>query len=222
MILDKYPQSPSPNISSRGGHHAEVITFHYTAGAHARGDVSWLCNPASGRSAHFDVGRDGTVWQLAPLGKKAWHAGQSEMVVPSLGETLSDANRFTIGIEFSNHGYLEHGDDGRFYYYIGGARYLYSKDAHPIKAALRFDTGHTVSGYWEPFPGVQIEAAIELVGDIREATDVDMPIVGHEDIAMPLGKKTDPGPLFPWEAFDRKGAPRRASSILMEPRRVET
>ncbi len=35
-------------------------------------------------------------------------------------------------------------------------------------------------------------------------------LVGHEDIAMPLGRKTDPGPLFPWHEF-------RMTTILAGP-----
>jgi len=45
-------------------------------------------------SAHFMVARDGSVYQLVPEDKQAWHAGESTW------DGLSGLNKFYFGIEF--------------------------------------------------------------------------------------------------------------------------
>ena len=44
-------------------------------------------------SAHFLIGRDGTIWQLMPLANKAWHAGVSSW------RGRSNCNNWSVGIE---------------------------------------------------------------------------------------------------------------------------
>lgn len=55
-----------------------------------------------------------------------------------------------------------------------------------------------------PFPNTQIAALIELLLDIsaRYALSPDR-ILGHSDVAP--GRKSDPGPLFPWEQLALSG-----------------
>lgn len=55
----------------------------------------------------------------------------------------------------------------------------------------------------DPYPAVQIEALVELVADacVRYRAILLNRIVGHEHIATPYGRKTDPGPDFPWRSF---------------------
>jgi len=156
------------------------------------------------------------VWQLVPLSKKAWHAGYSEAIMPSTGEMESNANRFTIGVEFANHGLLEHHSDGYFYYYIGSSRYLYRRDAQPTRAKLVYDVGYSIFGYWEPYRTAQIVAAARLIEDIENACCRRLQIVGHEDIAMPMGRKSDPGPLFPWDQFNRRNSISRTHSHVSD------
>lgn len=51
------------------------------------------------------------------------------------------------------------------------------------------------------FVEVQYRALIELIGELC----VDYPIraiVGHSDIAVPPGRKVDPGPTFDWTRVD--------------------
>lgn len=49
-----------------------------------------------GVSAHFLIQRDGTIFELVPPSKKAWHAGASIMPIPDNREGVND---FSIGIE---------------------------------------------------------------------------------------------------------------------------
>jgi N-acetylmuramoyl-L-alanine amidase len=57
---------------------------------------------------------------------------------------------------------------------------------------------------YRPFPNVQIEAVIALLGEIRERWDVpDARILGHSDVAP--ARKEDPGELFPWKQLAGAG-----------------
>ncbi len=54
-----------------------------------------------------------------------------------------------------------------------------------------------------PYPEAQVAATAALVADacIRYGLDLAN-VVGHEDVAPE--RKTDPGPLFPWDDFERR------------------
>ena len=57
---------------------------------------------------------------------------------------------------------------------------------------------------YRPFPKVQIDQVIALVGDIRSRWTIPGDrIVGHSDIAP--GRKEDPGELFPWKRLAKAG-----------------
>lgn len=88
IILPELVWKRSPNQSSRHGARIDLIVWHESAG-HYKGDVSWLCNPASDASAHLVVREDGNeATQLVALHEKAWHA--------------SAFNLRSIGVEHSN------------------------------------------------------------------------------------------------------------------------
>jgi len=57
---------------------------------------------------------------------------------------------------------------------------------------------------YRPFPDAQVEAVIELVGDIRTRWTIeDNQIVGHSDVAP--DRREDPGELFPWKRLAEAG-----------------
>lgn len=64
----------TPNQSSRNGVPIKKIVLHYTTSSNPQGTISWFANPASRVSAHYMVGRDGTIWQFVADDRKAWHA----------------------------------------------------------------------------------------------------------------------------------------------------
>lgn len=200
----------SPNHSSRHGKTIEGVVVHYTGGGNALGSVRWLCDREAGVSAHFVISRSGTVWQIVPLSRAAWHAGKSEMWTRG-GEVQSEANLFTIGIELANHGNVRQ-IDGDFYFDAGGVTFPYHR-ATPWPARLEFDNGKIVEGFWERYPDAQLDALQSLLLWIANEghKEAASNLVGHEEIAMPLGRKIDPGPLFPWDRFGRR-APRRTKS----------
>ena len=201
----KIPFVPSPNFSERHWDRWQEVggvVVHYTAGGSANGSIRWLCNPHARASAHFVISRSGRVPQLVELSMKAWHAGVAEM--PVEGEATSDPSRFTIGIELANHGLLQQ-RKGEFFYEVGRQLKPY-QHRQPRFSQLVYDSGLTVGGYWEPYPDAQLDALQELLlklagNGYRQAASN---LIGHEEISMPLGRKRDPGPLFPWERFSRK------------------
>lgn len=90
----------SPNFNERPKDAViDTIVLHHTAGPTAEGCVRWFANPDSRVSAHFVVGKDGSIIQQVSTFKRAWHAGVSK---DKLGR--ENLNNFTVGIEMVNIG----------------------------------------------------------------------------------------------------------------------
>ena len=217
-MINLHPKAefkPSPHFSNRGGKSIECVVLHYTAGGSARGSISWAQNPESKVSWHFIISRSGELVQQVPLECSAWHSGASQTMYR--GEMKHGVNRFSIGIELANHGYLHKGKDGRFYYELAGNMRLYRQKGTPVEAKLTYDNGNVIEGWWEPYPDVQIDTLITLLLDLKQFGygKAVSNIVGHEEIAMPFGnRKRDPGPLFPWGRFGRLSNRRTTGEII--------
>ena len=84
-IISRFVQSP--NFSSRNGERIRRIILHCTTSRSLDGSISWFQDPISQVSAHYVIGRDGTIVQMVRDGDKAWHA--------------KNANIDSIGIEHS-------------------------------------------------------------------------------------------------------------------------
>lgn len=175
--------NPSPHHSSRKGQEISAIIMHYTAGGSQAATVGWFRNPDAKVSAHYVVGRDGTVTQMVPLGQAAWHAGKSK-----IGDK-SGINAYSVGIEICNWGPLRQ-VDGQFINYTGrkydGPTPIQSEDGR----------------YWEPYTDAQYAALLKLCGYLIDQYNITH-ITGHSDIAIPQGRKTDPGEAFQWEKFQK-------------------
>jgi N-acetylmuramoyl-L-alanine amidase len=90
---------PSPNFGARrGGATLSLIVLHYTAMASAEAALQRLCDPAHEVSAHYLIGRDGTLWHLVAKDQRAWHAGAGAW------GRVTDVNSASIGIELDNDG----------------------------------------------------------------------------------------------------------------------
>jgi N-acetylmuramoyl-L-alanine amidase len=98
-----YEMIPSPNYNDRpDGTVVSCIVVHSTAQHSLEGTIKVFQDPLSKVSAHFVVGKDGTVVQMVPLTQRAWHAGVSEF------DGVPGVNDYSIGIEISN---LNNGKD---------------------------------------------------------------------------------------------------------------
>lgn len=179
----------------------DTIIIHYTAGESTDIAVKVLKNPKIKASAHMVVGLEGEVVQLADLNVVTWHAGKSAFKLPS-GYRKS-FNRYSIGIEISNPGYLYKNPKGDGYLTWYDKRYQdKGKQVTPIPEDKVFKGKHR--NYpnsprldtWYKYPDVQLKKVWEICEAIKKEYPIKY-ILGHEEIAP--GRKSDPGPAFPLE-----------------------
>lgn len=161
----------------------DTIVVHYTGGTTAKSAINALFNSKREVSAHFVIDVDGKVYQLMPLDKVAWHAGRSSM------GNRKGLNKYSIGIEIVNPGFLKQSSSGSFYTY-------YNQEVKADKAIEAKHKNESDSRFWHVFEPVQIEAAADLCIELSELLNIKY-IVGHDEISP--GRKQDPGPLFPLE-----------------------
>lgn len=100
----------SPNQFSRGGQIPCLFVWHIMEG-YFDGNKSWVINPASGVSSHFDIALDGRIRQNVPLNKAAQTNGivnnpASKIILQKGG----NPNTYSYTIEFEG-----------FYHQSGGA-----------------------------------------------------------------------------------------------------
>lgn len=88
---------PSKNYNAR---QATLIVLHYTREDSAQRALHTLTtrNASGPVSAHYLIGRDGTIYQLVAEDQRAWHAGDS------FWAGGDDVNSRSIGIELDNNG----------------------------------------------------------------------------------------------------------------------
>ena len=87
---------PSPNFNARPHGEVSCVVLHATADRDTRSSLAWLRDPQSKVSYHVVVDRDGTVYDLVPPGRRAWHAGVS------MFEGRQNVNDFSVGLSFAN------------------------------------------------------------------------------------------------------------------------
>lgn len=160
------------------------LCLHYTASTNYESTIRALCAPAWKASAHLVIDFDGSITQLVPFHLQAWHAGKSHW------DGRDNCNRFMIGFEIMNPGYLTV-QDGK---YFDHAKQLWKGGVfigRHKNTALKF-------AHWATYPREQMDAVEEAARTvIREYGLRD--VVGHDDISA--GRKFDPGPAFDMDAF---------------------
>jgi len=75
-----------------------LVVIHFTAMGDAASALDRLCDPTAEVSAHYLIGRTGTLWQLVSETHRAWHAGAGAW------GGQGDVNSRSIGIELDNDG----------------------------------------------------------------------------------------------------------------------
>lgn len=185
LCLDDGTPSPFIRSPNMGGEvEPKYLVIHYTAGSTTEGAVSWLTNKKSKASAHLVIGTDGSITQLVPFNRIAWHAGMS------FWEGYRGLNKYSLGIELDNAGRLTKvGDKWRAWF-----KGEYEDDV-VVEAVHKY--GKKPHG-WHVYTEQQIEAAIE-VGILLVNTYGLLDVVGHDDISP--RRKWDPGPAFPMESY---------------------
>ena len=195
-IIHKYK---TPNVSSRQNLKVDWITIHYTGGTSAINAARWLCRREAQASAHYVIGYEGVIYQLAPLNKRTWHVGQGE--VYSNGKMLRGrCDRSAIGIEIANPGPLYKFNKLDWYYVVGRKEVPYDKDKYGDPKRVYDEYYSKVSSFWAPYSERQLKSLFNLCNKLCLDFNIsESDILGHDEVALPPGRKLDPGPLFPWK-----------------------
>ncbi|MCS7018074.1 MAG: N-acetylmuramoyl-L-alanine amidase [Cytophagales bacterium] len=141
-------------------------------------DLNGICQVFEkyGVSAHYLIGRDGTVYQLVDESRIAYHAGKGKLPFPPYLE--NSFNRCSIGIELMGIGTQEE-----------MAHFMSAADYQRIAPS---DIGFTEAQY------VSLQ---QLIADIckrhPQVKQNRQHIVGHHEYAP--DRKVDPGSLFNWK-----------------------
>ncbi len=96
----------SPNFNERvADQQLRHIILHYTAMESCKEALEHVCDKKNKVSAHFMVSKNGEIFYLVDVKKRAWHAGESYW------KGLQDLNSNSIGIEIDNSGYHIYNED---------------------------------------------------------------------------------------------------------------
>ncbi|MEW9854190.1 N-acetylmuramoyl-L-alanine amidase [Novosphingobium sp. M1R2S20] len=95
-LVNRVVQSPNCNDRALP---ISMVVLHYTGMRTSGEALARLCDPSSQVSAHYLIEEDGTVINLVPEEKRAWHAGRSYW------SGTTDVNSASIGIELVNPGH---------------------------------------------------------------------------------------------------------------------
>jgi N-acetyl-anhydromuramyl-L-alanine amidase AmpD len=152
----------------------DTVVIHFTASGTLRGTKSWFENPNSKCSAHYVIGRDGTILQMVRESDTAWH--------------VRGHNSNSIGIELVNWGNLD---------LIDGIYRCWPDRWRRIYEVANFGQPKRIDDWWwAPYPQVQIDACVKLVQEIRTRYGIPKNQIMAHSFLDPE-RKLDPGPLFP-------------------------
>ena len=190
--FEKYP---STNYTERrNGGYPKIVVMHYTA-CPLDEALNTLTSKVSNASVHYLVSAEGkTVYSLVDEDKRSWHAGNGYW------RGIDDVNSYSIGIENVNWGYT--------YGPVESSNPLLQKT---WMQGIHFRRRLGENGFfpsakktWHPFPQEQMNTLALLSKRIIDTWSIEPEnVIGHADLAS--GRKTDPGPLFPWKVLAKKG-----------------
>lgn len=181
----------------------ETIVIHYTAGPSMDSAIHTFKDPAVRASAHILVDADGSVTQLIPFNKIAWHCGESRWL------DRFGLNSYSIGIEIVNAGPLDKNGSrwvswfGKSYPREEVVRSTHKNESKPI--------------YWHRYSAAQIDSVMEICRVLMMQYSIRF-ILGHDDISP--GRKRDPGPAFPLEKIRERLLGNDRSGELKESRKT--
>ena len=156
------------------------VIIHFTTGTNMLSTIHTFLNPENGVSTHLLVGRTGRVVQFVPFDKVAFHCGLSTW------EGERDLNRFAIGIEVDNAGYLRKTSKG----------FMRRDKVIPTKQVkLNKHWKEQGDRPWQTFTEEQVRVVREIVAALKEKYPTIQEILGHDMVN--LINRLDPGPLYP-------------------------
>jgi N-acetylmuramoyl-L-alanine amidase len=174
--LAPYEKNFNPNIQLE----PLFVVIHFTTGTTIQSTINWFQSPASGVSAHLLVGRKGRVVQFVPFNQLAFHCGISTW------EGMTNLNRFAIGIEVDNAGFLRTTEKG----FMRRDKVIPNDQVRKKK-----HWKESVERPWQTFTDDQIQVVREIVQALKAKYPSIREILGHDMVN--LINRTDPGPLYP-------------------------
>lgn len=145
----RYPGAQWRPISvnyQMGGCAPRYLVLHIMQGT-LTGTDSWFRNPAAQVSAHFGVGKNGTILQWVDTADTAWHA--------------ADANPVAIGVEHEGNA----GDSLTSAQIAADAKlYAWAHEHHPIPLALTTDPVHGSGLAWHGLGGASWGGHLDCPG----------------------------------------------------------
>ena len=170
------------------------VCLHDTAGRLDRGSsVDWFASDDCPNSAHVVIERDGSITQMVPFNRKAWHCG------PSSFHGKAGCNSFLIGIEIVNPGILD--KNGRAWFHKINKDPKKWERGYDVKGLQHVKTKEHGDGWWMPYTQEQIEAVTSLLKAICGSYPDVVDVTTHWAISP--GRKIDTNPLFPVEEVRR-------------------
>lgn len=136
-------------------------------------------------SCHLTIDKTGRIIQMVPFDRVAFHCGGSEYM------GRRDCNKFSLGIEVSNPGPLLKMPDGSYQ-----TTYKKPWTGNVVEAWHPNDESQRGWRYWAEYSQTELDLCAHIVTLWKlEYGLVD--VVGHDEIAVPVGRKSDPGPAYP-------------------------
>lgn len=190
------PFRASPNHGGRI--EPALIVVHDTAGRLSKGGtVAWFCDPKARVSAHVVVERDGSVTQVVPFDRAAWHAGRSSW------NGRASCNGWSIGIEIVSPGKLTR---------VGSGARAWFGETYPLADCVAIGTRAHGEGWWLDYTEAQIATVRALIEALAVAYPTITDVAAHWEIAP--GRKVDTGPNFPLDSMKALLAGRRPMPAL--------
>lgn len=163
----------------------EGAVIHFTAGrSRDDADAIQMTKMAEQRGhCYFVISSTGKVFQSFPLNSWGNHAGPSKW--PGLGEGLS---RYLVGIELCCAGKLSESTDGLISWY--GERFK------PDVTRTVEARDNAPAGIYHKYTEAQEKSLVDLLLWLKtnwpQVFDLNF-VLGHSEIAIPPGRKSDPG-----------------------------
>lgn len=171
-----------PANSYGGEMKPSLIVEHDTAGRLDKGSsVAWFRSKECKTSAHVVIERDGSIVQMVPFNRKAFHAGKS------FWRGKHFLNSDAIGIEIVNPGILDK----------NGRAWFHKPNEKGFVDIVHKCTPEHGDGWWLPYTDAQIAANKALCRALMEEYSDCNEIVTHWMISPK--RKIDTNPLFPLE-----------------------
>lgn len=142
------------------------------------------------------------VVQMLPFNRRGSHAGASRWTDKS-GRVWDGVSGCSTGLEIANWGPLKMNPGGK----------LVTVDAEvpwPIEQAVQARHKIKACGWkwWAEYSEAETDFVVQLGLLLRKYYPLE-DVLGHDDVATPVGRKIDPGPAFPMESCRRDIFPER-------------